>query len=305
VQRILNQQQPGLKKFFTASVVLHVIVIAAGLFLMKGEPARILLAPSYTTVELVSAPAGRGAPAIRRAKRRAKKIPAVKSSSKKASKKTIIKKTIAKKKTSSKKVILRGDAKVKEQAKELDPISSAIAALESKADEEQEDELIARSIEAIAEREDAEDADVAREVAGLRAEILGGAVIDALSAQSSGSGGYGDAPLPGSAGAGSVNISQMDIEFIEYYNSVGSMIRSEWIFPGEKTPGLETTVAIKIGTDGKLLALRIERASGNTLFDNSAIKAVEKVGDFPPLPKNIKEEFLEIGIRFCPGGCAQ
>jgi len=304
VQSILNQQQPGLKKFITASVILHIIVLIFGLFFIKAESGRMLFAPAYTTVELVAPPSGRAPVKTRPARKIAKKSSPVKGASKKsAAKKTATKKVPAKKKAASEKVILPDTEKAKKSAaeppmappvKDIDTVSSAISALEKKVSEQEEDDLIARRIEEIAERREREAEEVAREVAGLREEILrGGISVDAMSSTSA-------TPVPRSS---SLNIKQLDIAFIEYYNSVGRMIRSEWVFPVGAAPGLQAIVSIKIAPDGEVLALRVERASGNTLFDQSAIKAVEKVGDFPPLPKDIKEEFLEIGVRFCPGGC--
>lgn len=307
MQSILNQQQPGLKKFITASVILHIIILLIGLFFLKTESSRMLFAPVYTTVELVAAPRGRGPVKTRPAKRRAKKSSPIESTAKKRiAKKTIIKKrVVVKKPSATKKVILPDAAKaekpIKETTppppvKEVDTVSSAIAALEKKVADREDDELIARRIKEIEERKLKEEENVAEEVAGLREEILrGGISVDSLTS---------DTPSPG-ASSSKVNISQLDIAFIEYYNSVGSMIRTEWVFPGDAVSGLHAIIAIKIAPDGRLLALRVERDSGNTLFDQSAIKAVEKVGDFPPLPKEIKEEFLEIGVRFCPGGCKQ
>lgn len=317
MQSILNQQQPGLKKFITASVIIHIIILFIGLFFAKTDPARVLSVPIYTTVELVSPPAGRGSSKKRTTKKRTLKRPAPIKSTAKAtkpatSKKVRIKKTTkVRAKKASTKVIIPDATKAKPlpKVKKLDTVSAAIAALEQKETERAEDELIEQRISEIASKTQSQ-ADIDDELAGLRAEILeSGISVDVFSGDLAGD--MADAGRPDGTGAGfggrssSVNINQLDIAFIEYYNTVGSMVRSEWIFPGQAVPGLQAIVTIKIAPDGKLLAMRVERASGNTLFDQSAVKAVEKVGDFPPLPEDIEEEYLEIGIRFCPGGCKQ
>ncbi len=313
MQSILNQQQPGLKKFITVSAILHIIILSGGLFFIKTAPSRVLFAPTYTTVELVAPPSGRGSSKRKRAARRiTKKISTIKSSAKaasasrtKKSKKVIIKKiTIKTKKATSKTVLIPDAAKVKASPpakEEVDDVSAAIAALQQKVTEQEEDEFIERRIKELTELDREEEA-ISHEIAGLREEILkSGISVDALPDETGGAGSDGG---PGTGGSSnSLNLSQLDIAFIEYYNSVGSMIRSEWSFPGQAVPGLQAIIAIKIAQDGKVLALRVELTSGNTLFDSSAVRAVEKVGDFPPLPKDLKGEFLEIGIRFCPGGC--
>ncbi len=329
MQSILNQQQPGLKKFIAASVIIHIIILFLGLFFAKTDPARVLSVPTFTTVELVSPPAPRGSskkrPAGKRGitgKRSIKKPAPVKSTARvkkpAASKKVSIKKTTkVRAKKASTKVIIPEATKARPlpatKVKELDTVSAAIAALEQKEAERAEDELIEQRISELAGNMQSQ-AEIDDELAGLSAEILeSGISVDVLSSDmAEGMTGVGRADGTG-AGTGtgfggrssSVNINQLDIAFIEYYNTVGSMIRSEWIFPGQAVTGLQAIVTIKIAPDGKLLAMRVEHASGNTLFDQSAVKAVEKVGDFPPLPEDIDEEYLEIGIRFCPGGCKQ
>ncbi len=320
MQSILNQQQPGLKKFITASVIIHIIILFLGLFFAKTNPARVLSAPTYTTVELVSPPARRGSSKKRTASKRILKKPAPIKNTAKAtkpatSKKVRIKKTtkVRAKKTSTK-VIIPGTTKAKptttaQKIKELDSVSAAIAALQQTETERSEDELIEQRIQELAGNTQSQ-ADIDDELAGLRAEILeNGISVDVfsgdLAGDQAGAGRPDGTGVRFGGGSSSVNINQLDIAFIEYYNTVGSMVRSEWIFPGQAVPGLQAIVTIKIAPDGKLLAMRVERASGNTLFDQSAIKAVEKVGDFPPLPEDIDKDYLEIGIRFCPGGCKQ
>ncbi|VAW38543.1 hypothetical protein MNBD_DELTA02-1118 [hydrothermal vent metagenome] len=317
MQSILNQQQPGLKKFITASAILHIIILFAGLFLIKAAPSRVLFAPTYTTVELVAPPSGRGRGSSKKGRRAAKRIAKKASPAKSAasaaktdkSKKVIIKKKAAQrtKKAVPEKVVIPAAPKAKASppVKEMDAVSAAIAALQQKATERAEDELIDKRIKELAEREKSEEA-ITRKLAGLREEILSSAVsVETLPNAANGAGSDVGPGTGTGARSSSLNVNQLDIAFIEYYNTIGSMIRSEWVFPGRAVPGLQATIAIKIAPDGKVLAQRVELASGNTLFDQSAVKAVEKVGSFPPLPKDFKEEFLEIGIRFCPGGCKQ
>ena len=43
-----------------------------------------------------------------------------------------------------------------------------------------------------------------------------------------------------------------------------------------------------------------EKRSGNTVYDQGAWEAIKKSEPFAPIPKEIKEDVLEIGIRFYP-----
>ena len=55
------------------------------------------------------------------------------------------------------------------------------------------------------------------------------------------------------------------------------------------------TNAIKILKDGTTIVQNIEKSSGNSLFDRSALKALAKASPLPPPPYE-----MEIGVRFYP-----
>ncbi|MBI4710786.1 MAG: cell envelope integrity protein TolA [Nitrospirae bacterium] len=78
-----------------------------------------------------------------------------------------------------------------------------------------------------------------------------------------------------------------------YYGLITRRIWQQWIYPDIKTSGLETMVSIKISGDGKIISQKIEKSSGNALFDRSALNAVSKASPLPPPPVE-----MEIGIRF-------
>ncbi len=78
-----------------------------------------------------------------------------------------------------------------------------------------------------------------------------------------------------------------------YYALVTQKIWSEWIPPDYEATGLEAVISIKIARDGKVVSQKIERTSGNMLFDRSASKAISKASPLPPPPAE-----MEIGVRF-------
>ncbi|MBI5740689.1 MAG: TonB family protein [Nitrospirae bacterium] len=78
-----------------------------------------------------------------------------------------------------------------------------------------------------------------------------------------------------------------------YYAMIYRKIWSEWVYPDSGSSGLETVISIKIDRDGRIISQEIEKASGNALFDRSAVKAVTKAGPLPPPPYE-----MEIGVRF-------
>jgi colicin import membrane protein len=77
-----------------------------------------------------------------------------------------------------------------------------------------------------------------------------------------------------------------------YSALIQQQILSEWIHP-EFDAYLEAIVSFRIDKEGKVVSHRLEKSSGNKLFDRSAIKAILKASPLPPPP--VEEE---VEIRF-------
>lgn len=92
------------------------------------------------------------------------------------------------------------------------------------------------------------------------------------------------------------NISQESgMKNNDYYSMVMNKIRDNWVYPESIDKDLLTIVIIKIAKDGSISINRIEKRSGNVLFDRSVLMAINRSSPLPP-PK----EEIEIGIRFMP-----
>lgn len=83
--------------------------------------------------------------------------------------------------------------------------------------------------------------------------------------------------------------------FDDYYSKIIREIWQQWVFPDTGQKDIEAIISIKIKRDGAITAQRIEKSSGNTLFDRSAIKALAKASPLSPPPYE-----MEIGVRFYP-----
>ena len=92
---------------------------------------------------------------------------------------------------------------------------------------------------------------------------------------------------PASAGKGSM--------FDDYYAKIMGEIKQQWIWTDTGKKDLEAIISIKILRDGTTLIKRVEKSSGNNLFDRSAVKALTKANPLPPPPYE-----MEIGVRFYP-----
>lgn len=83
--------------------------------------------------------------------------------------------------------------------------------------------------------------------------------------------------------------------FDSYYAKITQQVWQEWVYPDTGDKKLEAVIAVKIAKDGSLTIQGIEKKSGNTLFDRSALRAIAKASPVAPPPYE-----MEIGMRFFP-----
>jgi colicin import membrane protein len=83
--------------------------------------------------------------------------------------------------------------------------------------------------------------------------------------------------------------------FDEYYTRIRKEIWQQWVFPDFGQKSLEAIIAIRIMKDGTISIQKIEKSSGNSFFDKSAIKALTKASPLSPPPYE-----MEMGVRFYP-----
>ena len=70
-------------------------------------------------------------------------------------------------------------------------------------------------------------------------------------------------------------------------------IQSNWIHPVFESRNLEAIISFRMDKDGNVISYKIEKSSGNTLFDHSAVRAILKSSPLPPHPVE-----REIEVRF-------
>ncbi len=115
--------------------------------------------------------------------------------------------------------------------------------------------------------------------------------------------GTGGSPTGSQWGSPFGGSSALQSKLDEYYSTIWERIKKEWILPGDLTKGkadLETIIIIVIERDGKIQKSWFEKRSGNTLYDQSAMRAIKKADPLPPIPKEFSDNTFEIGIRFYP-----
>jgi TonB family protein len=96
---------------------------------------------------------------------------------------------------------------------------------------------------------------------------------------------------------------EMESKLNDYYSLVWAKIKGAWTIPEnllKVTVDLETIIVLIIERDGKIQRFWFEKKSGNAVYDQSAMRAIKKAEPLPPIPKELGENTLEIGIRFFP-----
>jgi TonB family protein len=89
----------------------------------------------------------------------------------------------------------------------------------------------------------------------------------------------------------------------QYYSLIWGKIKEAWTIPKnvlEERVDLETIIVLIIEKNGKVRKIWFEKKSGNDLYDQTALRAIKKADPLPPIPDELREESLEIGIRFSP-----
>jgi colicin import membrane protein len=85
-----------------------------------------------------------------------------------------------------------------------------------------------------------------------------------------------------------------------YYAQIWSRIKGQWVFPQSISlkENFNAVVNVTILRNGMITELRFEKRSGNRYFDDSVMRAIRKASPFPPLPSDLGEQSIELGIRF-------
>ena len=103
-------------------------------------------------------------------------------------------------------------------------------------------------------------------------------------------------PTGSPQGVGAVTLNASDFPFAWYLRQVQRKISEKW--EGQARDGNQPQVVFDIGRDGKISGLKVEKSSGNPLYDQAALRAITDATPLPPLPDDYKDAFLKIHLGF-------
>lgn len=264
-----------LGRMFFVSLVLHGLAISAVFFLPNLSSTRTFYSPVYS-VRLVTPPPAPEAKS--EGAQPAPAVPAVPAAP--ASPPVAVEKPKAKEKEKPVSLAPKKEEPKKEDSEKQ--ITEAIDRLRQK----RESKNIESAIEKI--RSEKESRQVESAIEGIRKKVT-------ISSK-----GAVESHEPSSRGA---STDVMTIKHKIYYNLIWKRIRGGWVLPDAALAGqknLEAIIGIRISPNGQIEDIQFEKKSGNPIFDESALRAIQKSNPLPPLPPGFEGERFDVGVRFTP-----
>jgi TonB family protein len=101
-----------------------------------------------------------------------------------------------------------------------------------------------------------------------------------------------------SAGGSGIKIDAPEFPFPHYLALIQYRIEFHWQPPFSGQEPLLATVYFKITREGELEEVKLEKSSGNPIFDQAALRAVYSANPLPPLPSGSGLQTLGVHFDF-------
>ncbi len=113
--------------------------------------------------------------------------------------------------------------------------------------------------------------------------------------------GKGPAAGPGNGqeGGGQQSGAALNAWSLSVYNAI---LRGWLLPPSLKSQELAVALVVRVRKDGKVVDIKIDKNSGNSAFDEAAVRAVRRADPLPAIPEGSGNSEPELYIRFTPRG---
>ena len=106
-------------------------------------------------------------------------------------------------------------------------------------------------------------------------------------------------PTGSPSGVGALSLDASDFPYAWYLRQVLQKVQGEWQRQNQlNEPNQKPLVFVEIQRDGSIGAPKIEQSSGNSLYDQAALRAIVEASPFPPLPQDWPKPSLRVMFRF-------
>lgn len=104
-----------------------------------------------------------------------------------------------------------------------------------------------------------------------------------------------------SSGAGKPDGEQLAMALRVYQIALQNAIRRHWNVPELlKKELLEAVAVVTLRRDGRVMDLKLERRSGQALFDDLVVRTIRKADPLPPFPEIFSPQQAELELTFRP-----
>jgi TonB family protein len=97
-------------------------------------------------------------------------------------------------------------------------------------------------------------------------------------------------------GSGPMTLNVSDFPFAWYLSRVQAKVTEKWA--GKALPGQQPVAVFEINREGQVSRLAIEKSSGNSYYDQAALRAITEANPFPPLPAEFAGSTLRVHLGF-------
>jgi colicin import membrane protein len=107
-------------------------------------------------------------------------------------------------------------------------------------------------------------------------------------------------PVPGLPQGMKIVASDGDVKTDSYYLAlILSKISQYWRNPYQgKNEQVRTLIYFRLDKNGRLQEVKVEKSSGDAIFDQAGLRAVYEAKSFPPLPEEMKLSTLGVHFEF-------
>ena len=102
-------------------------------------------------------------------------------------------------------------------------------------------------------------------------------------------------PTGSAQGSGPVTLD-VDFPYAWYIQVVHRKISQNW--DGQAREGSQPIIVFEIGRNGQVGRLTVEKTSGNPLYDQAAMRAIQNANPFPELPADFNAPLLRVHLSF-------
>ena len=107
------------------------------------------------------------------------------------------------------------------------------------------------------------------------------------------------APTGSVTGSGALTLDVGDFPHAWYLRQVLQKVQEEWQRQNPSAdPAEKPLISVEIMRDGTIKPPAVDKSSGNTFYDNAALRAVMAAGPFPKLPDEWTKPSLRVIFRF-------